>query len=90
MDSSLIQADASNNSIIDLNSLKSQDKWLNLQETYLTVIINKGYLRGAGCSAPESPRSFGSGQMQFKRMYLGNSPFSLRCTMPGFLFWSGF
>jgi transposase len=34
---------------IPLAIKKAQDKWLNLQETYLTIITRKGYCRGAGC-----------------------------------------
>ena len=34
---------------IPLAIKKAQDKWLNLQETYLTIITRKGYCRWAGC-----------------------------------------
>jgi hypothetical protein len=28
---------------------KTKDKWLNLQKTYLALIISKGHFSGAGC-----------------------------------------
>jgi transposase len=34
---------------ISLAIKQARDKWLNLQETCLTLIIRKGYLLGAGC-----------------------------------------
>lgn len=34
---------------ISLAIKKTKDKWLNLQETYLTIITGKGYFRLAGC-----------------------------------------
>jgi hypothetical protein len=34
---------------ISLAINKAKDKWLNLQETYLTILTTKGYLSWAGC-----------------------------------------
>lgn len=34
---------------ISLAIKKTKDKWLNLQETYLTITTSKGYFRWAAC-----------------------------------------